>query len=305
MNIAKEKEVKQPFRMDFKILLIIWGCTVAVVITLFILSETVFVAIIKGETFQVLSNFLALVTFLTTSLLSFSLIKNSKDINEQNQRNSAEINARNESFRTLQFIASNYAAIDFVDYMLIYEAYKRYVDDTKKTKNFSLFMREENVSLDDINANYDDFTFVTVRIPIIPLASGNKSVTSIRFSNFVFHKEDSLHQIVACCDVERNALILYNKDDRCQEVVVNLIVRKSSGFWIQDKVNPFLKISFNHTMYSLLGVEVSGWTELYFVNPEKVEKSGANKYTINSSQFEISGLPKLSALVEKDIIGQV
>jgi len=54
-------------------------------------------------------------------------------------------------------------------------------------------------------------------------------------------------------------------------------------------------------MISLLGVVVDGSIELYFTNPEKIDKTGANKYRINSSQFELIGAPKLGEHKEYEI----
>lgn len=299
--MENNNKTKHKSGIKFVTLLWIWIITASIVVTIFIVSQVTAGDIIEPSTFQILSNTLAFATFLSSTFFSFILIQNNNSLNAQNRKNSDEVEERNNSFKKLQFIASNYAAVDFVGHMLIYEVYKRYVDELKATKNFWLYMREEEVTVEDIIENFGDYIFVTVRIPVIPLVGDSKSVTSIRFSKFVFHDEEGIHHFVPTSDSGRNALVLYNKEDARQEVVVNLAVRKKSNFWVADKVNKFIKISFSHTMYSLLGVAVSGWTEIYFVNPRKVEKDGANKYTINSSQFEISGLPVLSESVEFDI----
>jgi len=83
-------------------------------------------------------------------------------------------------------------------------------------------------------------------------------------------------------------------------VVVNLIEKKDSGFFNVKEVNQFSKIKINLTMQSLLGVAIDGIIELYFTNPQKIEKSGHSKYNIISSHFEVNGMPKLvdSALDE-------
>lgn len=291
------------FKFKLRTLILIWA-GVFVVLGVLYLASFASIQIIKAETFWMLNIALGFATFIITSYFSYVLVKHTDIINEQNRKNNDAVNARSESFRTLQFVASNYAAVDFVDYMLMYEVYDRYIKELKKTNNFQFYMREADVSIDDITNKFNDFVFVTIRIPIQALSSVNQ-VTSMRFSDFYFHKEDTVHHFVACSEEIRNALILFNKEERRQEIAINLVVKKSSEFWAQEAVNPFLKITFNHTMYSLLGVSVSGWTELYFVNPQKLEKSGANKYTINSSQFEISGLPRLSESVKRDIVGQV
>lgn len=295
------KKEKGALSFKFGTLIISWVCMVLITVGVFVFSQLSSSDVIKPPTFQILSNILALASFIMTSFFSYLLVKHTDNVNNQNRKNNDEINARSESFRTLQFIASNYAVVDFVDRMLIYEVYKNYTKELKKTKNFKFYMREEHIALEDITKNFDNYVFLTVRIPIQAF-SGGGSVASITFSNFHFHKEDVKHKFVPCSD-ERNSLVLYNKEEQRSEVVVNLVAEKQ--FWSSDTVNPFDKIQFNHTMNSLLGVQTSGWTEIYFVNPQKLEKDGANKYTINSSQFEISGLPKLSALVEYDIAGQV
>jgi len=299
-----ENKSTADFRFKLSALVAIWVVAFAILCVLYTLS---FVGgnVVRAETYWITQIFVTFATFTITSFFSYSLVRQSDIINKQNRQNNDEVNARSESFRTLQFIASNYAAVDFVDHMLIYEIYKSYISDLRKTRNLRFYMREEDITNEDILDDMGNFMFLTVRIPIQPI-SDRAPISSIKFSNFNFYKEENTeHCFVACLEnCTRNALVLYDKNERRQEVVINLVVKKTSDFWTHDAVNPFLKITFNHSMNSLLGVVVSGWTQLYFVNPQKLERGGANKYTINSSQFEISGLPKLSQNVEKDIIEQ-
>lgn len=93
---------------------------------------------------------------------------------------------------------------------------------------------------------------------------------------------------------ETNALILYNESDKRSEAIINLIMKKTSD--TVGEINPFLKIKINLDKESLLGVIVGG--SIVFYQSGKNRKTGANKYKINSSQFEIAGKPRLN--IEKE-----
>ncbi len=126
-----------------------------------------------------------------------------------------------------------------------------------------------------------------------------KAAGGICFSRFEFTGDKTGYCFVPCAK-ENRSLILYNEADKRGEAVVNLIFKQDGGFFLTNQVVPFSKIRVFFTVRSLLGVAVTGRTELYFTNPLKLEKTGANKYTINSSQFEASGIPTLRQHAEKD-----
>jgi hypothetical protein len=88
-------------------------------------------------------------------------------------------------------------------------------------------------------------------------------------------------------------LIINSEEDKHPELVLNLIMKSDNAFDTVSKVIPFTKIRLNLIMQSLLGVATQGKIELYFTNPKKLDESGANKYTIQSSQFHTVGQPIL------------
>lgn len=249
--------------------------------------------IMQRSTYYMIALILSFSTFIMTGFFSFVIFNHNKtmlDISEQNKRRSEEADIRGEEFRKLQFVSANYSVIGFLDNMLLYEQYSQYTEKTRETKNFKHYLRESGVDLNDVVQNFDDYVFLSVKIPF-KLEEG-KSTAAIRFSRFKFSKEGKDFRFVPCTG-GMNALILHDEEDAYQVVAINLIVKKDSDFYTSQDVVPFRKIKLNLTMYSLLGVAVSGWTELYFTNPKKLEKNGANQYKINSSQFKISGVPEL------------
>ena len=286
--------------LNVRFLVIIWGTVFLVLIVAFIVGQ-VSGEFAKGSTFPLISAITSFAAFIVQSLFSFSVLKHNamvRDMSDEVKKSTDDINARAESFRTLQFIADNYSVVEFADYMLLYEESERYTAILKKTKDFTVYLREDNVDEKDIFEHFDDYQFLTVKIPFTAIEG--KTIGKIKFSRFKFVKDCGDHRFVSCGG-PADSLILYNETDKRSEVVVNLIVNKTSGFYAADKVIPFLKIKISLTMQSLLGVAVKGWIELYFTNPRKLEESGANKYKILSSHFEISGLPTLVNAVGEDI----
>ena len=283
--------------MKTKILISILVAFTVAVVTLFVVSQTVG-GFIETPTFQILSNFMTFGSVISATLFSYLLIRQG----DMHKKNNDDVNARAEAFRDLQFIASNHTITEFYDQMLIFRESERYVERLKRNLDFKFYMREKEIDLEDVKANFDNYFFLTVKIPI-RVVVGN-AVSSIQLKNFRLDRVDKVHNFVPCAKNFR-ALILYSDDDKRQEVTVNLIANKHSEFYSNDIVNPFTKIKLLVTMHSFLGVAVTGWNELYFTNPQKLEKDGTNKYKINSSQFQISGLPTLVGSVGADISEQV
>jgi len=58
----------------------------------------------------------------------------------------------------------------------------------------------------------------------------------------------------------------------------------------------FSKITVHMEIRSLLGVSVKGISELYFTNPEQIEGDGTNTYKINSANFTLSEMPRVTGL---------
>ena len=269
--------------MKTKTLIIMGLVFLLLVAGMFTVSQLMAGEIIQTPTFQILSNLLTLGLVFQSAIFSFVLYRQAKSTD-----------ARAEAFRNLQFIASNHTIIEFFDNMLIFRESERYVKRLKETMDFKFYMRENGIDFEDVKANIDKYHFLTVKIPLRVIV-GN-AISSVQFKNFRLDRTDKTHSFVPCSD-NFYGLILYNDDEKRQEVSVNLIVNKDSEFYIHEIINPFTKIKIFLTMHSFLGVEVSGWTELYFTNPQKLDKDGANRYKITSSQFQISGLPKLKDVV--------
>ena len=271
---------------------------VIAIITVFVISQTTAGDIIQPPTFQILSNILSLGSVITSAIFSFLLVKQGYDIKNHNDT----INSRAEAFRELQFIASNHIIVDYVDHFLLYREAERYVKRVKATQDFRFYLREKDIDIEDVKANFDNYFYLTVTIPIRVVVG--QAVSSIQFKRLRLERTDKVHNFVPC-QGNNTALILYNEETKTQEVHVNLIAKKEGEFYSEDIVNPLTKIKLLSTMQSFLGVSVTGWTELYFTNPQKLEKDGTNKYKINSSQFQISGLPTLKPEVTSDISDQV
>ena len=284
-----QKKKKKPIEIGIKTLIFIWVAVLLIVVTLFAVSQAVPGTVIERPTYYIIVIVISFASFVMTTLFSVSILNHNKMVRETNDINFA---------REMQkFIAENYAIVTLVDYVLMSEEVDRYVEQLKTTRDFKLYMRENDVVITDILGNPDDYNFLTLRIPFtLP----SKPVASIRFSRFKFTKENKHHLFVPCT-AANNALVLYNETEKLSNIVVNLITKKTSEFYTAKTVIPFSKIKLNLTVQSLLGVSTSGWIELYFTNPEKLEKSGASRYTINSSQFKIDGFPTFVHSVESDI----
>ena len=277
--------------MTTKLFMFILLAFTTIVIGLFIGAQLMTGNIIETPTFQILSNFLSFALVASSAIFSWVIYRQSVE----NTKNNEDINARSESFRNLQFIASNHTITEFFDNMQIFYESDRYIKRLKETQDFKFYMYENGINMDDVKENFDDYFFLTVKIPIRTVV-GN-AVSSIQFKNFHLERSDKVHNFIPCTP-ESRGLIIFNDEEQRQEFSINLIATKHNEFYNTDIVNPFTKIKIYMTMHSFLGVAVSGWTELYFTNPQKLEKGGINKYKISSSQFQISGLPTLTAEVQ-------
>ena len=297
---SADKKPRKSMIFNIRLLLIIWGAVMVLVVAAYFISKklTVFN---PDATFPLMSIIISFAAFAVSSLFSFSILNHNailRDANDELKKNSDDVNARAEAFRTLQFIASNYTIVDFTDYIVMYDEPERYVGIFKSNHDFTFYMREDDVSIEDVNEHPENYRFITVKIPFT-IVEG-KTIGKVKFARFKFSKDGKDHRFVNCGRMT-NSLILYNEQDHRSEALVNLIMRKGSEFYKPGAVNPFLKIKINLTMVSLLGVAVTGWIELYFTNPERLESDGSSKYKINSSQFEVSGLPQLLSSVNEDI----
>jgi len=270
----------------------------AAAIIIFTVSQFITVTFIEQSTFQIIGNLLALGVMLQSAAFNFLLIKN----NAINTKKSEDANERADAFRNLQFVASNHTIVDFVDYLLMNETFNSYTKQLKQKQNFKFYLREENVSLEEIKDNFNDFLFLTVTVPIKIIVGS--AVSQIKILNLGLEKGEEIFNFVPCSD-DSHALLLHNEIDNRQEVRINLIVKKDKNFFNKKTIDLFTKICLCVRTQSFLGVAVTGCTELYFTNPQKQEKDGASKYKIHSSQFEIAGLPELDSAVAAAISRQV
>ena len=99
--------------------------------------------------------------------------------------------------------------------------------------------------------------------------------------------------------------MLYNETTKRNNVIINLIVKKDSAFFVPEEINVFSKIKMDMTIVSLLGVGIHGLSELYFTNPVKIEGDLTNTYKINSSNFILKGMPFISKEEQQSIIGRM
>ena len=277
--------------MNTKIPLYFLIGVIFVVAVLFIVSTFMpDVDMIQTPTARLLGNVLSMGVMIQSAIFSLLLIRQS----EVNKRSSDDRNDRSEAFRNFQFIAENRAKVEFHEFMLMYRTNPRYVDRLKSRLDFKFFMRHNGIEMEDIVKNLDNYSFLTI---IMPIKVVDGDLGEIKFINFRLEKENEIHFFVPCSD-DYQGLILWNEEKKRYEVTVNLILNKGSGFYNENTITTFTKIKLFHSVHSMLGVVVRGWTELYFTNPQKRERDGANRYMISSSQFKISGIPELETAVQ-------
>jgi len=247
----------------------VFGISVVVMFTVDATTENV----LRMPGFRMIGLVIAFATFVMTTLFSFLILSHNITTRQMGQ---------------LQFAASNYSVVEFFGDMLMYEQYATYTERLKQTKDCSFFLRQEDIDLDDIVENFDNYIFLSVKIPFRVIEG--KRIAGIRVTRFRFAREEAKYRFVPCSS-DVNTLILYDDVTKTNTILAGLVIKKDCDFWSRDAVAPFGKIKLNLSMRSLLGVEVSGWIELYFTNPRKLDKDGANLYNINSTQFQVSGLP--------------
>ncbi|MCL2586953.1 MAG: hypothetical protein FWE31_01800 [Firmicutes bacterium] len=273
--------------MSIKIPLYFMILVVATVLVLFTVSAFIpGLEMIETPTARLLGNIIALGAMIQSAIFSLLLIRQS----EVNRKNSEVTNARSETFRNFQFIAANRATIEFVDHMSLNRASIRYVNRLKKDLDFRFFLLHNGSVLDDVKENFQNYSFLTVKIPF-KIVVGDE-IGAVKFINLMLDREDETHKFVPCSE-DYQGLIIWNETKKRQELSVNLILPKGSGFYNEETVTPFSRIKIFMSMHSTLGVVVKGWTDLYFTNPQRRDSDGANKYLISSSRFRISGLPEL------------
>lgn len=243
---------------------------------------------------RVVALFLAFASFLSSMLFSLLILIHNKTVVKIND----DTNRRAELFRELQFASSNYSIIDFIDRMLIYQESDRYIDKMVTQKSSIFHMLEEGISMEDVYLNKDHYQFITVRIPFRVVEG--KIVSAITFDKLRFERDGDKYEFYAEDKTkEARAFILYNERTKRNNVIMNLIMKKSSNCYRPLEVNRFTKIKIFINITSLLGVKVEGNSELYFSNPEQIEGDNTNTYAIHSSNFLITDGPKVTNLSSK------
>jgi hypothetical protein len=307
-NRSKNKNKKKTAReileknttkiIGFGVLFAIWAAVFLIITVVFIVSELTDIVLVKESTDMIISIIISFSSFITTSMFSFAIFYHNqliRGLTLETQKRTDDQLVRDEQLRVLQFCSANLSVVDFVDFMLISREHDTYVKKHAEARDFSSYLREDDIDINDVTEHIENYAFRTIRLPVHVLEG--KAISKIGFTRFKFVREEGVHYFVPATE-SNTALIIFNETDKRCEAVVNIILKKTSGFYAPKSVLPCQKIKINLIMTSLLGVAVGGTTELYFTNPKKLEGDGSNKYTINSSQFEINGLPEL--VIKKD-----
>jgi len=264
-------------------MIISWVVVLVVCVVVYIFGDENPGSSLGMPNFRLLTIILTFATFVMTSLFSFLILSHNVEMRKMSQN---------------QFVSNNYSVIEFFGDMLLYEQYANYTEKLKKDKDFALYLRDETIDMNDVEENFDNYAFLNIRIPLRVIEG--KGVAGVRITRFRFSREGHDFRFLQC-GAGANTLIIYDEATKCRVILASLIIKKDDDFFVSDEVNPFGKIKLNLSMHSVLGVEVEGWTELYFTNPRKAEKDGANVYKITSSQFKISGLPTLAKEVKSEV----
>ncbi len=238
---------------------------------------------------RVVALFLSFASFLSSMLFSLLILIHNKTVVRIND----DTNKRAEMFRELQFASANYSIIDFIDRMLIYKESERYVDKFIKQKNSSFHMFEQGVDINDVYTNSNNYQFLSLKIPF-KVVDG-KTVSSVTFDKLRFEREGVNYEFFPNDPTnEARAFILYNERTKRNNVIINLVMKKDTTFYITNEINKFTKIKMYINITSLLGVKIEGNSELYFTNPEQIEGDNTNTYAINSSNFLITDGPRIT-----------
>lgn len=228
----------------------------------------------------------AFASFGSSTLFSLLIINHNRMVVSMNH----ELNHRAELFRELQFTASNYSVIDFMDRMIIYEESTRYIDRYIKSGSHIFHMFEQSVDPHDVTQNPDNYHYYSFKIPYKVIEG--KLVSKIMFADIYFERGETRFFFNPSKPTkESRAYLLYNEKTHRNNVIINLVVGKDRPFFDPSSINVFSKIKMNLKITSLLGVTLEGMSELYFTNPEKIEGDLTNTYKINSSNFVIKGMP--------------
>ncbi|MDX9690964.1 MAG: hypothetical protein RBT45_00815 [Acholeplasmataceae bacterium] len=240
---------------------------------------------------RVATVFVAFASFCSSTLFSLLILTHNRTVVQIND----DTNRRAELFRELQFASSNYSIIEFMDRMLIYTESSRYVERLVQRKSMMFHMIEDKLKESDIYIHPEDYRFVSLKIPFRVIEG--KIISSITFDKLRFERNGVNYEFITPpSEKESRAFLLYNEHTKRNNVIINLIIKKDSVFYNPDQINVFSKIKIYINITSLLGVKVKGNSELYFTNPEQIEGDGSNTYRINSANFTLTEMPKITRM---------
>lgn len=240
---------------------------------------------------RVATVFVAFAAFCSSTLFSLLILTHNKTVVKMND----DTNRRAELFRELTFASTNYSIIEFMDRMLIYGESERYINRLVQRKSMIFHMIESEIDEKHVFEHPEDYRFVSLKIPFRVIEG--KIISSITFDKLRFERNGTNYEFVTPpSEKESRAFLLYNEHTKRNNVIINLIIRKNSVFYDPSQINVFSKIKIYINITSLLGVKVKGNSELYFTNPEQIEGDGSNTYRINSANFTLTDMPKITKL---------
>jgi len=230
----------------------------------------------------------AFASFGSSSLFSMLILIHNKTVTSMND----DTNRRAELFRELQFASSNYSIIEFMDRMLIYPESNRYVERFIHRGSSMFHMLEQSIVEKDLYDHPEKYVYLSVKIPFRVIEG--KTVSTITFDRLKFERDQFDYLFITPKGLdESRCFLLYNEFTKRNNVIINIVIPKTSDFFDSSSINVFSKIKIHMNITSLLGVKVKGVSELYFTNPQQIEGDGTNTYKINSANFTLVDMPTI------------
>ncbi|VEU79599.1 hypothetical protein [Haploplasma axanthum] len=269
---------------SFKVLVVIVGIV-------FVLAV---VSLLAGDylaaTFDVIGIRIAVLivsfaAFVASTMFSLMVYLHNKTVSKIND----DSNRRAELFRELQFASSNYSIIEFNDRMLIYHESERYIPRFYNDDRPTFHMVQDTLDMEK------EVDFYTIRIPFKVIEG--KTAGKIKLQKIRFEREGvKFNFIPAYGRTETQGYILYNEQTKRNNLIINLVFNKDSGYFSEEELNKFSKIKIFLSVVSILGVKIKGISELYFTNPTIIEGDGLHTYKINSANFSLTQKPSIEKL---------
>ncbi|MFA5449248.1 MAG: hypothetical protein WC292_02250 [Clostridia bacterium] len=285
------------YKKIFYYLIVALGLAVTVtIIMLFLVYGTELAALYDVIGIRIAMLFMAVLSFLSTSLFSFLIYSHNRTARISNE----DANKRAELFRNMQFSSANYSIVEFKMSLSIYKESSRYVSKFIEKGSFEYHMLEEGVAESEVLDNPKAFKYITIKIPY-GVAEG-KLLGRLIINRIRFKRQDKEYFFVTPeSESLSHAFLLFNEVTQNNDAIINLVVRKDSDFFKFGAINDFSKIKLNLLAVSVLGVAIEGISELHFTNPEHKEADGSNVYKINSSTFFLTDQPHMVETMHKDL----